>query len=127
MEGDELVSTTGKGDEEEETVTIPQGHCWVLADNPDLRPPQVRVQLKPELLFGLKLFPAFFICSGQRCPSSTLLDLFTAWVCRVLCFECYVGALAVLWLPSQCWSGTLEISCPLLAPYLAAMYTCNVL
>ncbi len=23
------------------TLALPQGHCWVLADNPDMKPPQV--------------------------------------------------------------------------------------
>ncbi|GAB4819536.1 hypothetical protein N2152v2_006582 [Parachlorella kessleri] len=37
VEGDEMVSD----DAEEEGFQIPQGHCWVLADNPELEPPHV--------------------------------------------------------------------------------------
>ena len=42
LEGDELVSTSESG-EEEEVMQVPPGQCWVLADNEELKPPQVRV------------------------------------------------------------------------------------
>lgn len=35
--GDELTTD----DPEPETYTIPEGHCWVLADNEQLQPPDV--------------------------------------------------------------------------------------
>lgn len=37
LEGAEMASEN----EEDEGFMIPKGHCWVLADNPDLRPPEV--------------------------------------------------------------------------------------
>ncbi|PRW05766.1 mitochondrial inner membrane protease subunit 2-like [Chlorella sorokiniana] len=39
MPGDELVAF--EGEEHEETFVVPQGHCWVLADNEQLDPPHV--------------------------------------------------------------------------------------
>ncbi len=39
VEGTEMVSE-GMSSEEEE-FEIPEGHCWVLADNPNMRPPDV--------------------------------------------------------------------------------------
>lgn len=39
MPGDELVAF--EGEEHEETFVVPQGHCWVLADNEQLEPPHV--------------------------------------------------------------------------------------
>lgn len=46
VEGMEMVSETGRSnddDEEEDpdVLTIPPGHCWVLADNAELKPPDV--------------------------------------------------------------------------------------
>ncbi|KAL6753087.1 hypothetical protein V8C86DRAFT_2736360 [Haematococcus lacustris] len=46
MEGDELVAVQGggsgdMGDEEEEVLEVPKGHCWVLADNEQLKPTEV--------------------------------------------------------------------------------------
>ncbi|KAJ9521150.1 hypothetical protein QJQ45_022854 [Haematococcus lacustris] len=46
MEGDELVAVQGSGsgdmgDEEEEVLEVPKGHCWVLADNEQLKPTEV--------------------------------------------------------------------------------------
>ncbi len=56
MEGDEMValassssasgedsSEQGEGQAAEELGTVPKGHCWVLADNENLRPPHVSV------------------------------------------------------------------------------------
>ncbi|GAX83988.1 hypothetical protein CEUSTIGMA_g11413.t1 [Chlamydomonas eustigma] len=36
IEGTDMVSSA-----EEEDFQIPAGHCWVLADNPEMKPPQV--------------------------------------------------------------------------------------
>ncbi len=45
VDGDELVAPSADGkDDEEEVMEVPKGHCWVLADNSDLRPPQVRLR-----------------------------------------------------------------------------------
>lgn len=49
VEGDELVASPSSSQEgdgassagDEEVLVVPQGHCWVLADNEDLKPPQV--------------------------------------------------------------------------------------
>ena len=48
MEGDEMVAVSGnsRGGEaategEEDAFAVPKGHCWVLADNENLKPPQV--------------------------------------------------------------------------------------
>jgi hypothetical protein len=55
MEGEEMValsssssSSSREGEaaseagEQEDSFTVPKGHCWVLADNENLKPPQVR-------------------------------------------------------------------------------------
>ena len=39
MPGEELVAA--EGEEDEECLVVPPGHCWVLADNEQLQPPHV--------------------------------------------------------------------------------------
>lgn len=41
MEGDELISEEAGEDEVPEEYIIPDGHCWLLADNESLQPPHV--------------------------------------------------------------------------------------
>ena len=40
MEGQEMVNTEEDSGESED-FDVPKDHCWVLADNPDARPPAV--------------------------------------------------------------------------------------
>mmetsp|Transcript_28687 Transcript_28687/g.73956 ORF Transcript_28687/g.73956 Transcript_28687/m.73956 type:complete len:276 (-) Transcript_28687:616-1443(-) len=45
MEGDEMVAASSSDSEEQQVEEhlgeVPKGHCWVLADNEDLKPPEV--------------------------------------------------------------------------------------
>lgn len=42
VEGMEMVAEgEGEGESEEQDFQIPAGHCWVLADNPEMKPPAV--------------------------------------------------------------------------------------